>query len=804
MLSFGRSRAALYTKENRTNITFDDVAGMTEAKAEVKEIIEFLKNPGKFAKLGGSIPRGVLLVGSPGTGKTLLAKAIAGEAEVPFFSISGSDFVEMFVGVGASRVRDLFKQAREASPCIVFLDEIDAVGRKRGTGMGGGHDEREQTLNAILVEMDGFDSDKGIILDRRDEPPRRARPRAAAPGSLRPPGRHRHARRQGPRGDPQGPRAQGQASRTHRPRGRRPGDRRLLGGRAGRGDQRSRHPGRDEEQGRGRRWRTSRRRAIACAGAARSVRGRSRKRTRRSPPTTKPATRWSRSSSKDQDPIHKVTIVSRGRSLGATMSLPEKDDYNHWRKKLLGRIAVCFGGRIAEDVVFGDISAGAQNDIEQATNLARVMVCELGMSEKVGPIKYTSDQENPYLGAEFKMAADVSQKTMDLIDGEVRRIIEEQYEHAQNLIESHRDALDRIANALLEFETISGDEISGVDARRRPRRVPRGAGHGATPMPVARPKPPPRSVKKRTSPTSISPEPKAWPTPDPSMAQPPTGHGILPRQTPTRIMGVVNVTPDSFWAGSRRIDPGAAVAHGLSLAQAGAQVLDVGGESTRPGHEPVSAAAQIDRILPVIEGLVAAGAPAISVDTTLAEVACAALDAGAQWINDTTALISDPDLGRVAAERGCPLVLMHRFVPEHPLDRAFDREELMGDLLQGLRAGIDRALAAGCERSQLLLDPGLGFGLSHAENAGIVRHLDDLRALGLPLLVGPSRKRFIGHFTDKPVEDRLMGTAAVVAALTMRGCEVIRVHDVAAMADVVAMAEALRAPSSAVEVTDAR
>ena len=248
VLSFGRSRAALYTKENRTNVTFEDVAGMEEAKGEVKEIIEFLKNPGKFAKLGGSIPRGVLLVGSPGTGKTLLAKAIAGEAEVPFFSISGSDFVEMFVGVGASRVRDLFKQAREASPCIVFLDEIDAVGRKRGTGMGGGHDEREQTLNAILVEMDGFDSDKGIILVGATG---RAGSGAAAAGPLRPPGGHRHARREGPGADPQGPRPQGEDEPDHRHGARGPGHRGLLRRGAGCGRQRGRDPGRHAGQGPG-------------------------------------------------------------------------------------------------------------------------------------------------------------------------------------------------------------------------------------------------------------------------------------------------------------------------------------------------------------------------------------------------------------------------------------------------------------------------------------------------------------------------------------------------------------------------
>jgi cell division protease FtsH len=461
VLSFGRSRAALYTKENRTNVTFDDVAGMDEAKAEVREIIEFLKNPGKFARLGGSIPRGVLLVGSPGTGKTLLAKAIAGEAEVPFFSISGSDFVEMFVGVGASRVRDLFKQAREASPCIVFLDEIDAVGRKRGTGMGGGHDEREQTLNAILVEMDGFDSDKGIILVGATN-----RPDVLDPALLRP-GRF----------DRQvvidRPDVKGRESilKVHARKVKMAGyvDLQIIA-KATAGfsgaelaavineaailaamKNKDAVDMSDLEEGRDRvRW------------------GRE-KRSRAIEEEDKKVTAYHEAGhaivsilTPDQDPVHKVTIVSRGRALGATLSLPEKDDYNHWRKKLLGRIAVCFGGRCAEEIVFSDVSAGAQNDIEQASNLARVMVCELGMSEKVGPIKYTADEENPFLGREFRLSGSVSERTLELIDDEVRRIVDEQYAAASKLLLGHRQALDAVAKALLKHETLSGEEVAAV------------------------------------------------------------------------------------------------------------------------------------------------------------------------------------------------------------------------------------------------------------------------------------------------------------------------------------------------------
>jgi cell division protease FtsH len=461
VLSFGRSRASLYTKENRTNVTFDDVAGMEEAKAEVREIIEFLKNPAKFARLGGSIPRGVLLVGSPGTGKTLLAKAIAGEAEVPFFSISGSDFVEMFVGVGASRVRDLFKQAREASPCIVFLDEIDAVGRKRGTGMGGGHDEREQTLNAILVEMDGFDSDKGIILVGATN-----RPDVLDPALLRPGRFDRQVVIDRP--DVKGREA---ILKVHARKVKLAGyvDLHTIA-KATAGFSGAELAAVINEA------------AILAAmknkeaidatdleEARDRVRWGREKRSRAIEEEDKKVTAYHEAGhaivsilTPDQDPVHKVTIVSRGRALGATLSLPEKDDYNHWRKKLLGRIAVCFGGRVAEDIVFGDISAGAQNDIEQATNLARVMVCELGMSRRVGPIKYTADDDNPFLGREFRIGNNVSQKTLELLDEEVKLLLDEQYRAATDLLTKNRASLDQIADALLKHETLSGDEIAAL------------------------------------------------------------------------------------------------------------------------------------------------------------------------------------------------------------------------------------------------------------------------------------------------------------------------------------------------------
>ena len=461
VLSFGRSRAALYTKENRTNVTFEDVAGIDEAKEELREIIEFLKNPQKFAKLGGSIPRGVLLVGAPGTGKTLLAKAIAGEAEVPFYSISGSDFVEMFVGVGASRVRDLFRQARENSPCIVFLDEIDAVGRKRGTGMGGGHDEREQTLNAILVEMDGFDSDKGTILIAATN-----RPDVLDPALLRPGRFDRQVSIDMP--DVKG---REKILRVHS---------RKIKLRAGveLGPLARSTPGFSGAElaalvNEGAILAAMRNKDAVDLGDLEEARDRVRfgreKRSRMRDLDDLRVTAYHEAGHAvvstlvpGLDPIHKVTIVSRGLALGLTTSLPERDDYHHRRSKLLGLIAMCYGGRAAEDMVFGEASAGAQNDIEQATNIAKLMVCELGMSEVAGPISYTMPRGSDFLGREFAISTDVSQETLSAINKEVRRICEDQYARARDLLMAHREQLEIVAEGLLRYETLNGEEVAAI------------------------------------------------------------------------------------------------------------------------------------------------------------------------------------------------------------------------------------------------------------------------------------------------------------------------------------------------------
>ena len=461
VLSFGRSRVARYNKETKTKVTFDDVEGMDEAKDEVREVIEFLKNRGKFQKLGGRIPRGILLVGPPGTGKTLLAKAIAGEADVPFFSISGSDFVEMFVGVGASRVRDLFKQARENSPCIVFLDEIDAVGRKRGTGMGGGHDEREQTLNAILVEMDGFDTDEGIILVGATN-----RPDVLDPALLRPGRFDRQVVIDMPDVD-------GRESilRVHARKVKcspdvdfaklaraTPGfsgaelaslinEAAILAAMSNDEEIHLRHMEEARDRVRFGREKRSRRmleedkRVTAYHEAGHALVG------ARIP---------------EVDPVHKVTIIARGQALGATMYLPEKDDYHMRRSKLIGMIAMSYGGRIAEEIVFGDVSAGAQNDIMQATRIARMMVAEWGMSDVVGPINYSAPAENNFLGHEFRFGSEHSPETAHMIDAEVKKLVDAAYERATNILTEDRGILDNLAEALMVYETITGEEVKAI------------------------------------------------------------------------------------------------------------------------------------------------------------------------------------------------------------------------------------------------------------------------------------------------------------------------------------------------------
>jgi cell division protease FtsH len=459
-MSFGKSRAKLLT-ESQIKITFEDVAGIEEAKEELEEIIQFLKDPKKFTKLGGRIPKGVLLMGPPGTGKTLLARAIAGEAGVPFFSISGSDFVEMFVGVGASRVRDLFVQGKKSAPCIIFIDEIDAVGRHRGAGLGGGHDEREQTLNQLLVEMDGFESNEGVILIAATN-----RPDVLDPALLRPGRFDRQV--VVPRPDVKGremilkvhakkvPLAQNVNLETMA-RGT-PGfsgadlsnvvnEAALLAAR------------RNKEQVE----------MIDFDDAKDKVLMGVERRSMVISEEEKKGTAFHEAGHTliakllpGSDPIHKVSIIPRGRALGVTMQLPIEDKHSYTKESLLDRIAVLMGGRAAEEIVFSTMTTGAGNDIERATEMARKMVCEWGMSDRLGPVSFGKKDEQIFLGREMATHKNYSEATAVEIDTEIRRIVDDNYARVKQLITDNIGSLHRIANALIEKENLSGAEVEAI------------------------------------------------------------------------------------------------------------------------------------------------------------------------------------------------------------------------------------------------------------------------------------------------------------------------------------------------------
>jgi cell division protease FtsH len=472
-LSFGKSRARLLSAQQK-KVTFKDVAGTDEAKEELQEIIEFLKDPQKFQKLGGRIPKGVLLVGPPGTGKTLLARAIAGEANVPFFSISGSDFVEMFVGVGASRVRDLFEQGKKNAPCIIFIDEIDAVGRHRGAGLGGGHDEREQTLNALLVEMDGFESNEGVILIAATNRPDVLDPALLRPGRFdrrvvvaRPDVKGReeilrvHTRKKPiaddvdlsiiARGTPgfSGADLESLANEAALWAARQNrkfvmmADFEMAKDKVLMGVERKSLILSDEEK---------RNTAYHEAGHALVA-----------------------AMTPGADPVHKVTIIPRGMALGLTMQLPTDDKHSYTKSHLEGMLAVLMGGRTAEEIFLGHITTGAGNDIERATDIARNMVCEWGMSE-LGPLAFGKKEEAIFLGREIAQHRDFSEATAVDIDKEVKRIVSEAYEKAKNIQNTHRDVLERIAQSLLEREVLDANEvkllIEGKPLPDKPRTPP--------------------------------------------------------------------------------------------------------------------------------------------------------------------------------------------------------------------------------------------------------------------------------------------------------------------------------------------
>ncbi|AUN94768.1 ATP-dependent zinc metalloprotease FtsH [Pseudazoarcus pumilus] len=465
--SFGKSKAKMLD-ESANSITFADVAGCDEAKEEVFELVEFLRDPSKFQKLGGRIPKGVLMVGSPGTGKTLLAKAIAGEAKVPFFSISGSDFVEMFVGVGAARVRDMFEQAKKHAPCIIFIDEIDAVGRQRGAGLGGGNDEREQTLNQLLVEMDGFEGQSGVIVIAATN-----RPDVLDPALLRP-GRfdrqvvvplpdvrgREQILRVHMRKVPIAPDVDAQILARGTP-GFAGADLANLVNEAAlfaaRGNKRLVDM-EDFERAKDKIMMGAERRSVVM------------------PEEERKNTAYHESGHAvvaklldKTDPVHKVTIIPRGRALGVTMQLPEGDRYSEDRERLLQMIAVLFGGRICEEIFMNQMTTGASNDFARATDLARRMVTQWGMSDKLGPMVYGEEEGEIFLGRQVTTHRNVSEDTMRAVDTEIRRIIDEQYALARRLIEENRDKIEAMTAALLEWETIDADQINDIMDGRPPR-----------------------------------------------------------------------------------------------------------------------------------------------------------------------------------------------------------------------------------------------------------------------------------------------------------------------------------------------
>ena len=468
-MSFGKSRARLLG-EDQVNVTFADVAGVDEAKQEVGEIVDFLKDPGKFQKLGGKIPKGVLMVGSPGTGKTLLARAIAGEAKVPFFTISGSDFVEMFVGVGASRVRDMFEQAKKHAPCIIFIDEIDAVGRHRGAGLGGGHDEREQTLNQLLVEMDGFEGNEGIIVIAATN-----RPDVLDPALLRPGrfdrqvvvplpdvrGREQILRvhmRRVPLSDDVKPAliARGTPGFSGADLANLVNEAALFAARANK-----RVVGMDEfERAKDKIMMGAERRSMVMSEAEKRM------------------TAYHEAGHAivgmtvpEHDPVYKVTIIPRGRALGVTQFLPEQDRYSYSKRRLESMIASLFGGRIAEELIFGpeSVTTGASNDIERATELARNMVTKWGLSDKLGPLTYSEETGEVFLGRSVTQHKQVSDVTAHAIDEEVRAVIESNYQTARKILVNGKDTLHAMADALMKYETIDEEQLKDIIAGRTPK-----------------------------------------------------------------------------------------------------------------------------------------------------------------------------------------------------------------------------------------------------------------------------------------------------------------------------------------------
>ena len=744
-LSFGKSRARLHS-ENQTKITFKDVAGVDEAKEALEEVIQFLKTPKKFERLGGRIPKGVLLMGPPGTGKTMLAKAVAGEADVPFYSISGSDFVEMFVGVGASRVRDLFELGKKNAPCIIFIDELDAVGRHRGAGIGGGHDEREQTLNQLLVEMQGFEDVLGVILIAATNRPDVLDPALLRPGRFDrqivvdlPDVRGREAILNVHTKEPyklaEDVNLEILAKAT-------PGfsgadlenmtnEAALLAARC------------DKEnidmmcfdEAKDRVLMGPERRSLVISDEERRV------------------TAYHEAGHAlmlhfvpESDPNYKCTIVPRGRALGVTAKLPLEERHNMSKKRLLAHIIFALGGRVAEEIIFGEQTTGAQNDFEQATTLARRMVTQWGMSH-MGPLTYGRRDEQVFLGKELSVHQDYSEKTAIEIDKAVHDIVTECYKKAWDILETNLEGLKLLADALLERETLVTEEIDEILG-------------------------PPTPIAFKTNLMNCRGK-------------------TLTIGDCTHVMGILNVTPDSFSDGGCYLDVRRAIAHTQLMVEEGATLVDVGGESSRPGASPVSVDEELARVLPVIRAIVDSVEVLISVDTYKAEVARQALEAGAHLVNDITALRGDSAMASVVAEMEAGLILMHMKGTPRTMQQAPQYDDVVSEVRASLQERVRTAEEQGVAAERIIIDPGIGFGKTAEHNLELLKRLSAFRSLKKPLLIGTSRKSFIGNVLGLPVNARVEGTAATVCWAIAHGADIVRVHDVKANARAAQMTDAL-------------
>ena len=768
VMSFGKSRAKRMAVDS-PKISFRDVAGADEAVEELHEIKEFLENPKKFQALGARIPKGVLLYGPPGTGKTLLARAVAGEAGVPFFSISGSDFVEMFVGVGASRVRDLFEQAKQNSPCIIFMDEIDAVGRHRGAGLGGGHDEREQTLNQLLVEMDGFELKDNIIMIAATNRPDILDPALLRPGRFdrqivvdRP---DREGRKKilevHTRGKPIGKEIELSALA-----GQTPGftgadlanlvnEAALLAARHGR-----KVIGMTELE----------------EGIMRVIAG-PEKKTRLLSEKERLITAYHEMGHaivghflEGCDPVHKISVISRGQALGYTISMPSEDTYLTTRSQLRDQLAMTLGGRAAEELVFDEITTGAANDLEKVTATAKNMIMRYGMSEKLGPRTLGRTHDQPFLGREFSQESDYSDEIAREIDDEIRRIVEEAHERARAVLTERDEALHRISKILVERETIDrGQFLRLLDGE---------AEESVFPDPEAPAPPTTERTRAREAGAARAccrfPEPSAS-LPSRTRARPSTGAGRASTLAPCpasrasrqafprpAVVGVVNVTPDSFSDGGDALDPRIAIARGLEQLTAGAAIVDIGGESTRPGSRAVAPEEELaPRAASSSRSSSRLGAT-ISIDTRNASVAQAAVAAGASLVNDVSALRHDPHMAGVVADAGVG-----------PLPDAHARRRSADDAGRSAlrrRRRRRRALPRGSPRGRRRRRRARGAHLprpghrlrqdASSTTCSCCAGCRASRGSAGPLLVGVSRKSFLMRLTRPGLpKDRARGIA---------------------------------------------